>query len=127
MDRDELKRRILANLPGGPRQFVVPMIFLVEAVIGGFIAWLEPKLLDKLCPARPRNPGPIAQYRMRRALRSVCQDVALERPEAAELHLDGDDLYDQIGDDVFEAFLATGREVTDDEIESYKANIARSL
>lgn len=121
MDQAELKRRVVENIPGGgPRQFIVPLAFIAEAVIGGVISYGVQQCMGWLWPKYTANPGPILRTRLRWAIRSQCR-AAADLPQAKQLGLSGHDIERQLGGPIEEAFLATGRQLDATDVVAFRA------
>jgi hypothetical protein len=119
--RAALTARVRANVPAaaGDPQVVG---FLTEIIIMAVISWLIQRCLSRIWPTDFKNPSRLALWRLDRAIRRGCAEAAV-RHEAGEL--DADEIYALLGPRVREAFLRTGREMQDHDIESFRAAMAQ--
>lgn len=117
MTTDQLRDRALAHLPGGRARFDPITLLILGAVVSAAIGHYVELGLSK-CEAKAiRNPGFIARWKLRRAIRAACNDPRVTASMAGTQWTPAS-LDAAHGDDVQAALLALVAGLSDGEIAS---------
>lgn len=113
MTPEDVERRAVDNIPGGPAQFDPLTLLVISAIISAVVRWLVTRCLNRLFPAHVQRPGVFARYRFRQIVRECCSDPAVLRAAGVKSAAEIDD---ELGKVAYHALLATGAEMSDDEV-----------
>ena len=117
MTRDQLKDRAVASLPGGSARLDPITLIILGAILSTVIARYLSRAMDKCEHKSIRNPGFIARWQLRRAVRAGWRSpevaAAVGNPSYSPDALDR-----AYGDDVHAALLRMAGSLSDAEIDS---------
>jgi hypothetical protein len=121
----EAADRVMACVPESDRAQLGPLaLVILYAIIGGVVSWFVQRLLTRCTAKGMRSPGPVARWRLDRAIRRACAEAA-ERPVAAAERWDADQIEVELAPAARAALLAAAAGVTDYELEAMRANKGR--
>lgn len=129
MTEAEAADRVMAHVPESDRAKFGPLAwFLLKAVISGVISWFVQRMLNRCTSKGMRSPGPVARWRLDRAIRRACEAAAKDpRMQGADaLGWDAFRIEAEVGPAARAALLAAAANIGDEELTRWRANTGRA-
>jgi plasmid stabilization system protein ParE len=118
----EAADRVMSHVPESDRAQLGPLaLVILYAIIGGVVSWFVQRMLNRCTAKGMRSPGPVARWRLDRAIRRACEKALADNPDAIWVGLDAADDRAEIEAAARAALLAAAANIGDEELTRWRA------